>query len=76
MKCRFRSVETFESGSVFATRTSRFNKTQGALSRLRGALQLAPRFLSCLSVVHTYTIGSCNRLDCHAGGRSQRVGHM
>jgi hypothetical protein len=40
-----RSVEACGSGSVFATRTSRFNKTQGAL-RLCGALQLAPHFLS------------------------------
>lgn len=36
-------VEACGSGSVFITRTSRFNKLK-ALSRLRGALQPAPRF--------------------------------
>jgi hypothetical protein len=41
LPCR---VEACGSGSVFITRTSRFNKLK-ALSRLRGALQPAPRFL-------------------------------
>lgn len=31
---RYSCVETFGSGSVFATRTSRFNKTQGAIAPL------------------------------------------
>lgn len=39
-------VEAFGSGSVFATRTSRFNRLKAPL-RLRRALQLALLFLSC-----------------------------
>jgi len=70
MGCRFRSVEAVGSGSVFATRTSRFNKTQGAFGPPWSTSTCS--MFSFISLVAIYP-KACSDAGRSVAGRSHSV---